>query len=170
MAVSSYSVTIVDFDGQKGIFAINTVPLTSANFAAQKALLDALRAEISPLIDGDIQAEHINIPTLFLPSNAKSADPEAQRGNKWRIDTYDNTAELAAGVPNPSYFKPFQYELPTANLELRVNSSNVIWTVGGTANDADADEFVADFEAVAKSPNGGALQVTQIVAVTRAVG
>lgn len=166
----SASWTIVDYDGQKGSFAINTVPLSGANLAAQEALLDTLRGTFDDIIDGVVQAQHINITDRYLPSTTKATDPEAQRGNKWRVDAYDNTQLLGAGIPNPSYLKTFQYDLPTANLELRVENENDVWVEGSATNVAEFDPFVAAFEAVAKSPNAGSLQVTQVVAVTRAAG
>lgn len=167
---SQWGITVVDYDGQKGSFAINTVPLDAANFAAQSALLDTLRGDVVPLIDGDIQGQRINIAVDYLPSNVKAADPNAQRGNKWVVSCYDNMQFITGVIPNPTYLQPFSYDIPTADLELRVGGSDVIWEVGGAANVPVADDFVTSFEAVAKSPNGGGLQVVKIKSNTRAGG
>lgn len=167
---SSVSWTVTDFDGQNGIFAINTVPLTAANLAAQITLMDNLRTAAIAICDGVIKTRNINITDRIFPAANKSQNPDSQRGNKFLITAMDFTEELAAGVPNPSYYQTFTYDFPCGNMDLRVNNSNILWVAGGGANVPEVDTFVTAFEAIAKSPNGGDFQVNRVEAVTRVGG
>lgn len=160
------SMSYNDFDGQTGIFGVNSAILTAANFAAQMAALTALFDAVAGVVNGVGISYGVSHRVNVASSTSRSGDGDSQRGNKWQIHAYDNTVNLAAGVPNPYYQKPFTYEIPTADLNMRINNSNVIWTVGGADNPAQFDDLVAAFEAFALSPVGGALQVSFIESVT----
>lgn len=165
-----FSIMINDFDRQQGIFTGNCETLTAANFAGQMTEQDALNDSLAAIILGTVIANSTSHRIAKNPANATPADANAQRGNKWHVFTVDITDELAAGVPNPYYWKPFDYEVPTADLSLRVNDSNVVWVQGGANNVADFDAFVTAFNAYAKSPVGGTLTVSRIEAMTTAGG
>lgn len=165
-----FSIMINDFDGQQGIFTGNCETLTAANFTAQMTEQDALNDTLPDIILGTVIANSTNHRIQKNPSGSTPADPFAQRGNKWHIFAVDITDELFTGFPNPYYWKPFDYELPTADLSLRVNDSNLVWVQGGANNVADFDPFVAAFNAYAKSPVGGVLTVQRIEAMTTAGG
>lgn len=164
------SVTINDYDGQSGTFGMNSAILTAANFDAQMTALETVVNSLGAILDGVNVSYGVSHRVQLASSTVRSGDPNAQRGNKWQVHAYDNTANLAAGVPNPYFQKPFTYEIPTARLDLRVSNSNTVWTSGGTANVADFDPFVTAFEAFAKSPVGGALQVSFIDTITASGG
>lgn len=164
------SITIVDYDGQDGIVGLNCQVLTAANFDAQNTALVDLRTAIGDIIDGLVASSRITHLQTLLSSAARATDPNAQRGNKWMVHAHDATLNLGAGVPNPYYLKPFHYEIPTADLELRVDNKNEVWVEGGANNVADFDDFVTAFEAFAKSPVGGSLQIDSIEAVTSSGG
>lgn len=160
------SVTINDYDGQSGVFAMNSAILTAANFDAQMTALEAVVDSLDAITDGVNVSYGTSHRVQVASSTAKAGDPNAQRGNKWQVHAYDNTANLGAGVPNPYFQKPFSYEIPTARLDLRVDNNNTVWVSGGSTNVAAFDPFVTAFEAYAKSPVGGALQVSFIDTVT----
>ena len=164
------SITINDFDGQGGVLGMNCAVLTAANFTAQMTALVAVFDSLPAIIDGNRISYGISHRIQSQASNTKAPDPNAQRGNKWQVETHDNTATLAAGVPNPYYLKPFTYEIPTADLELRVDNVDQVWIQGGANNVAAFDAFVTAFEAFALSPVGGALQVDRIISVTTSGG
>lgn len=170
MALDQASYIINDYDGQSGSFAINVAILTAANFAAQDTLQETLYSSLDAIIDGIGVSYGTSHRTQVASSQAKAGDPEAQRGNKWQVHCHDGTALLGAGVDNPYFNRPFTYEIPTANLELRQDNNNVVWTNGGANNVEEFDDFVAAFEAYAKSPVGGVLVVDYIEAVTASGG
>lgn len=167
---STASISIVDFDGQVGIMGMNTVPLTAGNFAAQAGLLDTLLDTLPAIIDGVAIATSQTVKIQLTAPGFQGGNPDAQRGNKWIVKGHDTLVNLGAGVPNPSYLKPFEVEIPTADVGLRINHEDVVWVEGGANNVAAFDPFVAAFEAFATSPNGGLLAVDKIEAVTRTGG
>lgn len=164
------SITIADFDGQQGIFGVNCVDINAANYAAQAAFLTALKDSLPAIIDGIPVSQGFSVRARFQVSGFKAPDPNAQRGNKWLVHTHDTATELGVDVPNPSYLKPFTYEVPTADLSLRIANRDIVWQNGAGDNVAAFDPFVEAFEDFAKSPNGGALQVDYIDSVTVAGG
>lgn len=170
MAVGTASLTFVDYDGQVGVSSVNTAPVTAANFATLTTAIDAYKDELLTVTLGVVRQTTLTQRTPLAGAGVKPSNPAAQRGNRWIISAWDSSAELAAGVSNPYYLKPFDYEVPTADFSLRVDNRDVVWVEGGTSNVADFDTVVSTFEAFAKSPVGGALQVAQIYASTSSGG
>ena len=164
------SIVINDFDGQQGVLGVNSEILTAANFVAQLAELEDLKDALAPIALGLVISTGISHRIQWQNSNAKATSPLAQRGNKWKITASDSTVELAAGVPNPYFMKPFFYEVPTAKLSLREDNNNIVYVKDGTGNIAEFDTFVPFFEGFAKSPVGGTLDVLQVEAVTSSGG
>lgn len=170
MPVGNASLTYVDFDGQKGIFAFNTAVVTAANFAAISTAIDALKTATDEITDGLGLQKIMSQTTLLASSLSKSANSDSQRGNKWLVLYVDTTEEFSAGVPNPYYRKPFSVEVPTADFDLRLANNNRVFVNGDPANPTEWLTWVSAFEAVAKSPVGGAPNVQEIFAVTRTGG
>jgi hypothetical protein len=166
MALGSASLTYVDYDGQKGQMNINIPTVTAANFAALNTNLDALKTATDAVTDGLCLASHITQPTLYAGQTATSSNPDSQRGNKWAVSYIDASAELAAGVPNPYYRKPFTVEIPTADFDLRYGGQNVVYNFGSATNPQEWLDWVNAFELVAKSPVGGNVNVELVEAVT----
>lgn len=172
----NYSVSINDYDGQTGITGISFIELTAANFVTVLGQLGTFRSTLQALIRGvQVQAQ-VSIISRLAPGNTRADDDQAQRGNKWRVSYRDTTAFLDAPtntIVNYGYQKPFDYEIPTANLSLRENNSDVIYTEAGGGVGlaaADIEAHAAAFEAVGRSPYGGECVVQFIEAVTRSGG
>jgi len=165
-----FNIMINDFDGQQGIFTGNCETLTAANFTGQMTEQDALNDSLAAIVLGTVIANTTSHRIQKNPAGATPSDPFAQRGNKWHVFAVDITDELATDVPNPYYWRPFDYEIPTADLGLRVNDSNQVWVQGGANNVTEFDAFVTAFNAYAKSPVGGVLTVQKIEAMTTAGG
>lgn len=171
MPVGTASLTYVDYDGQKGQMSINTAPITAANIAAISTAMDTLKTETDVIVDGLGLAKHLTQVTYYAGQSANSPNDLAQRGNKWLVSYTDNTPELAVGVPNPYYRKPFQFEIPTAKISLRFGGQNIVFNRGSSAsNPQEFVDWVAAAEAVAKSPVGGDAQIELIEAVTTSGG
>lgn len=168
--VGNASLTYVDFDGQKGVFAFNTAPVTAGNFAALNTSIDALKVATDAITDGLGLQKIVSQTTLLASLLAKSAVTDSQRGNKWLVQYVDTTEELGAGVPNPYYRKPFSVEIPTADFDLRLANSGRVYVNGDPANPQVWLDWVNAFEAVAKSPVGGSPNVQEISDVTRTGG
>lgn len=173
---SNASWSINDYDGQTGIVGVQTTEITDLNFVAVATQMGTFRTTLTELIRGIFVQAQLSIISRFAASTDKATDDLAQRGNKWRVQYRDNTQFLDAptnSVVNYGYLKPFDFEVPTADLTLRENNSDIIYTLAGGgvgAASADIEAFVAAANALVRSPYGGAAQVLMIEAVTRSGG
>lgn len=155
------SLTYLDYSREKASFTLNTVTPTAANLGTLTTQVNNLVAAIDGITDGVLNKR---ILTVKVPGSAVyPASPEAQREKKWLVSYTDVTTNLAAGVTNPLLGASFTSELPTALLasNLQVNSDYAELS-GGAMGD-----FVTAFEAFARSPSGGAVQVNSVKYVGR---
>jgi len=97
-----------------------------------------------------------------LGSASLPASEEAQREEKWQIHYRDTTANLAAGVTNPNFGKQFVTTLGTCLL-----TGNLAGNTDNALDTGDMGDFIAAFEAIARSPSGGVSDVTKVVHVGR---
>lgn len=153
---SQLSLTYLDYSNEKATFTGNIPTVTAANLAATLGLVSDLVDAIDDIVLGNLNKRTMSIITLVSATLPASA--EAQRENKWLIHYRDTTANLAAGVTNPYFGRSFSTSLGTAELDGHLATNS------GFADLANADiaAFVTTFEAIARSPSGGAVDVTAI--------
>lgn len=158
---SQISVTYLDYSNEKGFVTLNIPLVTAANFAATATKINTLVLAADDIIGGTLNRRTLTIPSAG--SAALPSDAEAQREEKWVVRYTDTLANLAVGTPNPYYGQKFSVDIPTAELtdHLSVNSD--------FANLAETDiaAFITAFEAFARSPSGGSVDVTSIKFVGR---
>lgn len=162
------SISYKDYDGQTGVVSVNTDVPSAANFATLLTNFQAFKSAVDNVTLG--APNNMKLSWQNPLSASKATDPAAMRGNKWVIKAVDGLIELAAGVPNPSFGKPFDTEIPTADLGLRVSNRDQIWAIGDSGIVPEMDTLVGAFEDLARSPNGGNLVVQEILSTTRAGG
>jgi hypothetical protein len=173
---SNLSITVNDYDGQAGIVGFQCTEITDTNIVGVGTAFGTFRTTMMALLRGVAIQSQMTILSKYENSDAKATDDLAQRGNKWRVAYRDNTQWLDSPtntIPNYGYRKSFDLELPTANLTLRENNSDVIYTQAGGGVGAGAaaiNAFVAAFNNLVRSPYGGDAQVVMIEAVTRTGG
>lgn len=173
---SNLSISINDYDAQTGIVGFQCAEVSDTNFVGIATAFGEFRAAMMPLIRGVAIQSQMTIVSRFAAADQPATDDQAQRGNKWRVVYRDNSQWADAptnSVPNYGYLKTFDVEIPTANLTLRENNSDVIYTQSGGgvgAADAQIEAFVAEFNSLVRSPYGGDAQVLRIEAVTRTGG
>lgn len=173
---SNASLSINDYDAQTGIVGFQVAEVTAANLVGIATAMGTFRTTLTALIRGVVVQSQLSIISRFSASDVPATDDQAQRGNKWRVSYRDNTPFLddpANTVVNYGYLKQFDFEIPTANLTLRENNSDVIYTLanGGIGASAAAiNAFVAAANGLVRSPYGGDCQVINIEAVTRSGG
>lgn len=170
---SNQTISINDYDGQTGVVGWNLVPLDITNLVDQTTAINAFIAQIELATLGVVVSKRTNIQTQLASNSLASSDENAQRGNKWRISYYDDLEFLDSptdSVPNPGYLKPFDMEIPTADLSQRVGNSNVVFTLDGGTVGGFPSGFVTAMQATVRSPYGGNIVVTLIEAVTRSGG
>lgn len=160
---SLYTASYRDYDGETSKMQVQGVPITAANLDAQIALWDALRAATIPLILGVEASSQVSIAS---PNNPTLPTTEnASRENKWLVTYTDVQEELAEDVPNPGYGKKFNMEIPTANRSILTGNSDVLHPRGNPS--AAATDWIAAFEAFARSSYSGAVEVISIRVVGR---
>lgn len=145
--------TQLDYDGEATTFSINHVALTAANYAATETLLDALRDAAAAITLGTMsktQYGNADLLTITLPS-----DKAAQRELKWMIQYHDAVS-----------LKRYKCELGCADTDQLDPNDRAHAFIG---DELLVDAFIAAFEAVAKSPTGGAVVVDEITLAGRRV-
>lgn len=145
--------TLIDYDSEKTAVQIHHVALTAGNFAATETLLDALRDATAAITLGNMA--HTRYGNEDLLSVTPASDEQAQREAKWLVSYHDTTS-----------LKSYSVEIGTADFD-QLDPNDRKHAHIGDAGLVDA--FVTAFEAVAKSPTGGAVVVDEITLVGRNV-
>jgi hypothetical protein len=155
----------MDYNREKSNMSFNTAAITGASLPGTLTQFGALRTAIQGIILGTVVEETLYVNRTRL-DNVPASDPNAQRERKWLVIYEDNTQffDVAEAIPNAGYKKLFNVEIGTANFgggRLLANSDDADLTETSIA------AFITAFEALAKSPYGGAANVVRIVGVGR---
>jgi len=153
MPQPSYDLSIRDWDEKIGHTEVHTGLVTALTLPGLLTLLGNFRAAVDGIVIGVIAKEQQTVFDTIL-SAANPASEFAQRGNKWLVSYHDNTPffdDPVNAIPNDAYLRKFRIMIPTAdNSLLADNETRLDLTVNpGLA-------FKTAFEALAKSPAGGA--------------
>lgn len=153
---SQISLTYLDYSIEKAFVTLNIPLVSAANLAATTSAITTLAAAAANITGGTLNRRTLTIPSAG--SAAVPTDPEAQREEKWIVGYTDTLANLAAGVPNPYFGKKFTVEIGTSELtgHLLLNSDFA------DLAETDVAAFVTAFEAFARSPAGGTVNVNYI--------
>jgi len=151
-----YSLSLRDWEGSVGDVQVNTGVVTALTLPGLLTQIGALRTAIEGITIGVAAAENQTVFDTLLSQDLPTSE-YAQRGNKWLVSYHDNTQFFDApvnAIPNEAYLRKFRIMIPTAdNSLLEDNEKRLDLTAGaGLA-------FVTAFEAMAKSPAGGAMVV-----------
>lgn len=166
----TYGFNVLDYDREQSDWGFN-VPVILEDGTNLDDVLTAARDVFDKAKEiclfTDYKTRHLNITTRG--DQSASTNPLCQRENKWLVTYEDITEFLDAGntIPNPGYRKLFSLEVPCADLSIREDNSEVIYTEAGGGVNADVANFVTSLEAAARSPYTGAINVLQIHSVGR---
>lgn len=166
MAQPQFSLSIRDYDGAIGVMAVNTGAVTAVSLPGLLTQIGDLRDAVDDLTIGVIAKERQEVFNTILSQDLPTSE-FAQRGSKWQVNYHDNTQFFDApvnAIPNAGYLKPFQVEIPAADLSL-LDDNQTFLPLDGT----EAAAFVTAFEAMARSPYGGVVVVDSIEYVPRSV-
>jgi len=166
MAQPAYSLSIRDWDGQISNTQFNTGAVTAVSLPALLTQIGALRTAVDGLTIGVLANESQTVFNTILSQDLPT-DEFAQRGNKWLVSYHDNTQFFDApvnAIPNAGYLKPFSLEIAAADNALLAQNETFLDI---TVNPGLA--FVTAFEAMGRSPYGGAVVVDSIEQVNRNV-
>lgn len=165
---TTFSVSIKDYDTQTGRVGFNVDTPDGLTYDALDSSTQSLALAVQQMIVGLVVSTSLTTVTRWQGSFNASSDKVAQRGNKWFVRYIDASEFLDAAntVPNPSYLGTFDFSIPTANLDLRDNNENFVYTLDGTGQLQVFTDFVTEAEAIVRSPNGGTIFIQTIEAVT----
>lgn len=156
-----FSITYQDYSHEYATVGFPIPVITAANLAT-------LQADIVTLVTA---AQAISLGTMrrrqltheFPGSGSIPTDAEAQREEKWLVGYIDVSATLAAGVSNPLFGNSYTVTIPTAELTGHLSTNSDYADLA----EAEIAAFVTAFEAFARSPSGGAVEVVYIKFVGR---
>jgi len=152
--VDKVSFGVHDYDSEPSSFQVNVTDITGANHDATTALLATLRTATNALILGGI--DHVAMNESLWNTPVPVTDPLAQRESKWQV----TVIEAVTGRKYASI------EIPMANLAsfLLGGSPYIVksGTVTGDDTGGEISDWIAAFEAVAKSPSGASITVWDI--------
>ena len=163
--------TIIDYDGEKSVWSVDMVDIANdgSNFPnILQAALD-LFTDWKAILRCDDYVK-LAISTVLRQSNLPATDPSADRENKWHVSYEDATQFLDDPlnlVPNPGYRKLFSSEIPTADLSIREDHSETIYTTAGGGLSPAVTDAVNEFNSSVRSPYGGNALVVKVVSVGR---
>lgn len=152
-----------DYTKETSTVSVITGNVTAASIAGWLTQVGALRTAIEGLTLGIVAKETGKVFDTKL-SNDAPTDPLAQREAVWIVTYEDNLQYFDApvnAIPNAGYKKIFTDTIPTADLALL--SSNP----GEELDEIDlaagpGASYVTAFEAIARSPYGGTVNVISI--------
>lgn len=159
MALGELEFGIRDNSREVSNTSIHTGPVTAVTLPTLLTQVGALRAAIDGLTLGVISKEALKVFDTKLSALA-AASVLAQRGVKWTVGYSDNQPDFDSGVGiilNEGYGKLFTLKIAAADLSLLTTGEEQLDL---TINPALA--FVTSFEATARSPYGGTVNVEYI--------
>lgn len=166
MAGESLKVGFIDYSGENSNSSINVGTVTAISLPGLLSDIADYIAAIDAITLGTVRDD-----TLVAYSTNRSSipptDPNAQRERKWLVRYTDNTAFFDAPanlIPNAGFGKIFTFTIPTADL---ANANLLPNTDKADMTDTQIAAFVAAFEALARSPYGGEVEVLDMTAVGR---
>jgi hypothetical protein len=154
MAFTRAAISYRDFSREIGSVSVRGEEITAVNFDAQEAEIHNLQLAITSVTLGVAQSEGFTQKTRL--SNQSPSNGAANRETKWLV-TYEDDVTFQLGT----------YELPCADVEnegLRhlntdiADLTHALWI-----------QFISDFEAYARSPQGNTVRVVKIILVGRNV-
>lgn len=159
MPQPSLTFTIRDYDNKPSNTEIHTGAVTAISLPGLLTQIAAMRAAVDGLTIGVIQNEKQTVFNTILSQDLPTNE-FAQRGNKWIVYYHDNTQFFDAplnAIPNAGYLKPFHFEIAAADNSLLDDNTTVL-----PLDEPAAAALVAAFEAMGRSPYGGAVVVDMI--------
>lgn len=158
--------SILDYDGERSNTSFYTGSITAVSLPGTLTQFGDLRTAIDGIILGTISTETLKVFDTKV-SNTLPTNKAAQRESKWLVVYEDNLPffdDPVNAIPNEGFKKVFTFEIPTADLSLLQEGTdrmNISSGAGAT--------FVTAFEAIARSPYGGTVNVLEVRHVGRSL-
>lgn len=157
--------TLKDYDKESSSWVFHTGAVTAVSLPGLLTQFGALRTALDAITLGTITDESMQVFNTRL-ANAPPTDENAQRERKWLLKYEDNLPFFdnpINAIPNEGFGRVFVSEIPTALfVGLLLPNTDI-----ADLADAAIAAFVTAFEAIARSPYGGTVNVLELQAVGR---
>lgn len=159
--------SLLDYSREKKSFSIATGEVTAVSLPGLLTEVGDLRSAIEGITLGVVSDEQLQVFNTNL-SNTPPTSALAQVESCWLVQYEDNLPffdDPVNAIPNEGYGRLFTVTIPTAEIatagRLLANSDEANLAETGMA------AFVTAFEATARSPYGGTVNVVKITHVGR---
>jgi hypothetical protein len=164
MAGERLTIGFLDYSNEPATFATHVGAVTAVSLPGLLTQIAAYIAAVDAITLGTIRDD-----TLVAYSTNRSSIPpvdiHAQRERKWLVRYVDDLPffdDPVNAIPNAGFGQTFTITIPTAD----ISSGNLIANTDlGNLADTQMAAFVTAFEALARSPYGGTVQVISMEAV-----
>jgi hypothetical protein len=157
--------SFLDYDGERSAMSVITGDITAVSLPGFLTQWGALRTATADITIGTITEEAAYVFKTKL-ANVKPTSENAQRERKWLV-TYEDSQDFfdpgVEAIPNAGYRKVFNIEIPTADPVGRLKAN----TDQADLENEDIAAWITAFEAIARSPYGGTVNVLEITLVGR---
>jgi len=164
MAGEQYSITLIDYNGEKSTMGVHTGAVTAVSLPGLLTDIAALKAAVLAITLGNIESDSLRAfrtpGSGFFPTSQN-----AQVERKWLVTYKDNLPffdDPINAIPNAGFGKIFNIEIATADAELLDDNQEFLDISTGPGQD-----FVEAFETIARSPYNGTTLVLSIELVGR---
>lgn len=157
--------SVLDYSNETSRFSFNTGAITAASLPGTLTQFGALRTAIEGIILGVVSQEDLLVFNTRL-SNVPPSDENAQIERGWLVSYEDDLPffdDPVNAIPNEGYQKKFTLVIGTADFTGRLLPESDF----ADLTDPGIAAFVTAFEAIARSPYGGTVNVLSIKGVGR---
>jgi len=168
MAGEQLTVGFLDYSEENASSQVNVGTVTAVSLPGLLTQIAAYITAIDAISLGTITYDQL-IAYRTARGVTPPVDVNAQRERAWRVYYRDATPffdDPVNAIPNAGFGKSFHFDVPTANFALAA-----VFPLNSDQADLDQTQmaaFVTAFEAMARSPYGGDVEVTKIVGVGKA--
>jgi len=167
MAGELYTIGVKDHSKEVGSSTIHVGSVTAVSLPGLLSDIDDYKTAFDAIVIGTLKYDML---TAFKTpiSTLTPVDPNAQRERKFLVTYADTQAFFdppTNAIPNATFGRVFNFEIPTADFEL----TGLFPTNTDECSLAQTEiaAFVTAFETIARSPGGGTVTVLGITGVGR---
>lgn len=157
--------SILDYSREKKSFSLATGDVTAVSLPGLLTEVGDLREAIEGITLGVVSDESLSVFNTNL-SNTPPASELAQVESAWLV-TYEDVTEFfddpVNAIPNEGFGRLFTMTIPTADIVGRLQTNSDL----ANLSNAGIAAFVTAFEATARTPYGGAVNVVSMRHVGR---
>lgn len=157
--------TMLDYSDEKSSLAIHTGEVTAVSLPGLLTEVGTLRTAIEGITLGVVESERLSVFDTQL-SNTPPASELAQVESAWLVQYEDDLPffdDPTNAIPNEGFGKLFTLTIGTADIVGRLLPASD----EADLTDTQIAAFITAFEATARSPYGGTVNVTRITFVGR---